>query len=170
MITFAEAGLRASGVDPDFRHSNGEIGLYPLPENIAFWIGADAPSWNRPMSIERNIESYALYLGQIRNKAVATIGGRSLYRDLFRAPGIAGAPERQARLLAGIVHGYFVSRNYRSRSVPFDRILRGFASDEPVGRILASTGYVHDGTSILANRQHNIDVAIDAFRLAGSGR
>ncbi len=170
VITFAEAGLGTGGVDPDFRHSNGEIGLFPLPENIEFWIGAEAPAWNRPMRIERNIESYALYLGQIRNKPVATISGRSLYRDLFRAPGIAGAPERQARLLAGIVHGYFVSRNYRGRSVPFDSILRGFASDEPVDRILQGTGYVHAGTTILANRQRNIDAAIAAFRLAGSGR
>ncbi|MDI7865323.1 serine protease [Rhizobiaceae bacterium n13] len=168
VITFAEAGLGAGGVDPSFRHSNGEIGLYPLPNNIAFWIGAGAPPWNQPMPIENNIESYALYLDQIRNKSVATVGGRTLYRDLFRAPGIAGAPERQARLLAGIVHGYFVSRNYRSRSVPFDRILSGLAADEPVDRILAGTGYVHDGTTILSNRQRNIDAAIAAFRSAGS--
>lgn len=168
VITFAEAGLGTSGVDPGFRHSNGEIGLFPLPENIAYWIGNGAPHWNQPMPVETNIESYALYLGQIRNKSVVTIGGRSLYRDLFRAPGIDGAPERQARLLAGIVHGYFVSRNYRSQSVPVERIISGFASDEPVDRILAGTGYVHSGTSILANRQRNIDAAIAAFRLAGS--
>ncbi|MQW13100.1 hypothetical protein GHK51_22805 [Sinorhizobium meliloti] len=166
VITFAEAGLGTGGVDPGFRHSNGEIGLFPLPENVEFWIGAEAPAWNRPMSIEKNIESYALYLGQIRNKAVATIGGRSLYRDLFRAPGIAGAPERQARLLAGIVHGYFVSSNYRGRSVPINRILQGFATDERVDSILAGTGYVHDSTTILTNRQRNIDAAIAAFRSA----
>lgn len=101
VITFAEAGLGAQGVDPEFRHSLGEIGLYPLPNNITFWIGPAAPVWNRPMPIEVNIESYALYLGQIRNKTVLTTDGRHLYRDLFRTPGIAAVPERQSRLLAG---------------------------------------------------------------------
>ncbi|MBB3979355.1 hypothetical protein GGQ64_004595 [Rhizobium azooxidifex] len=168
VITFAEAGLGAGGVDPGFRHSNGEVGLYPLPNNIAFWIGREAPPWNLPMPIENNIESYTLYLGQIRNKSVARVDGRTLYRDLFRAPGIATDPERQARLLAAIVHGYFVSRNYRSRSVPFDRILSGLAADEPVDSILAGTGYVHAGTTILRNRQRNIDAGIAAFRSAGS--
>lgn len=170
IITFAEAGLGTNGVDPSFRHSNGEIGLYPLPNNIDFWIGAGAPPWNRPVPIETNIESYALYLGQIRNKTVATVGERRLYRDLFRTPGITGASERQARLLAGIVHGYFVSGNYQNRTVPFDRILHGFASDEPVDRILAGTGYVHAGTTILTNRQRNIDSAVAAYRLASSHR
>lgn len=167
VITFAEAGLGRGGVDPGFVHSNGEIGLYPLPNNIAFWIGSGAPAWNRPMPVEVNIESYALYLAQIRNKAVTTAGGRILYRDLFRMAGIAGTPERGARLLAGIVHGYFVSRNYRGGRVPFDRILSGIAQDEPVDRILSGTDYVHAGTTILTNRQRNIDAAIAAFRAAG---
>ncbi|HVL21459.1 MAG TPA: serine protease [Amaricoccus sp.] len=166
VITFAEAGLGAGGVDPSFRHSNGEIGLYPLPDNIGFWIGAGAPAWNQAMPIETNIEAYALYLGQIRNKPVATVGARKLYRDLFRAPGIAGAPERQARLLAGIVHGYFVSSNYAGRSVPFERILGGLAADQPIDGILAGTDYVHAGSSILVNRQRNIDAALAAYRAA----
>ncbi|OCP05791.1 MULTISPECIES: serine protease [unclassified Ensifer] len=170
VITFCEAGLGRNGVDPGFRHSNGEIGLFPLPANIDFWIGSGAPPWDQPMPITTNIESYALYLGEIRNKSVATVGGRTLYRDLFRAPEIAGNPERQARLLAGVVHGYFVKANYRNRPVPFDRLLRGFASDEAVDRILAGTGYVHDGTTILSNRQRNVDAAIAAFRSAVSGR
>ncbi|AJC83298.1 peptidase cysteine/serine trypsin-like domain-containing protein (plasmid) [Rhizobium etli bv. phaseoli str. IE4803] len=167
VITFAEAGLGRGGVDPGFVHSNGEIGLYPLPNNITFWIGSDAPAWNRPMPIEVNIESYAFYLSQIRNKWVTTASGRILYRDLFRVAGIAGTPERGARLLAGVVHGYFVSRNYRGGRVPFDRILSGIAQDEPVDRILSGTDYVHAGTTILTNRQRNIDAAIAAFRAAG---
>nr|WP_250814024.1 trypsin-like peptidase domain-containing protein [Neorhizobium tomejilense] len=163
-LTFAEAGIGRSGIDPGFRHSEGEIGLFPLPSNIAFWIGSQAPSWDQPMPIEINIESYVLYLGQIRNKVVANSGGRRLYRDLFCSSGIVGAEERQARLLAGIVHGYFVSRNYASRSVPFDHILRGFAADNSVDTILNGTGYVHAGSSILTNRQRNIDEAIAAYR------
>lgn len=164
VVTFAEAGLGAAGVDPAFRHSNGEIGLYPLPNNIAYWIGPAAPAWDRPMPIETNIESYALYLGQIRNKSVSTVGIGKLYRDLFRAPGIADFPERQARLLAGVVHGYFVRSNYQNGVVPFDRILSGYVTDEPVDSILDGTGYVHAGTSILTNRQRNIDAGVAAFR------
>lgn len=166
VITHAEAGLGANGIDPSFRHSNGEIGLFPLPGNIAFWIGPDAPAWNRPMPIETNVMSYALYLGQIRNKPVVSRGGRTLYRDLFREPAIAASQERQTRLLAGIVHGYFVGANYRGRPVPFERILQGFADDEPVDRILRGTGYVHAGSSILVNRQRNIDAGVAAFRMA----
>lgn len=164
VITFVEAGLGSQGIDPEFRHSLGEIGLYPLPNNIAYWIGPDAPAWNRPMPIEMNIESYVLYLGQIRNKTVSTTDGRRLYRDLFRTPGIAAAPERQARLLAGIVHGYFVSSNYRNHKVPFDKLLTSFACDEPVDKMLAGTGYVHSGSTILTNRQRNIDAGIKQFR------
>lgn len=161
VLTYAEAGLGANGVDPAFRHSNGEIGLYPLPSNINFWIGSAAPAWDAAMPIETNVEAYALYLGEIRNKtAVTGAGGRRLYRDLFRAPGIDGSPERQARLLAGIVHGYFVSVNYPGRAVPFERILMGFARDEPVDSILGETDYVHAGSSILVNRQRNIDAAL----------
>lgn len=164
VLMFAEAGIGRDGVNPHFRHSEGEIGLFPLPSNIAFWIGSQAPRWDQPMPIEVNIESYALYLGQIRNKVVANSGGRRLYRDLFRSSGIVSQEERQARLLAGIVHGYFVSRNYASRSVPFDHILRGFAADDPVDRILNGTGYVHAGSSILTNRQRNIDDALAAYQ------
>lgn len=169
VLTFAEAGLGAGGIDPNFRHSLGEIGLFPLPNNISYWIGPDAPAWDRPMSIEKNIESYALYLCQIRNKTVATAGGWRLYRDFFRVQGIASYPERQAKLLAGIVHGYFVGGNYSGRRVPIDKILSGFASDEPVDRILAGTSYVHSGSTILTNRQHNIDAGITAFRSLEAG-
>jgi hypothetical protein len=165
VITFVEAGLGPGGVDPDFRHSLGEIGLFPLPNNISYWIGPDAPAWNRPMKIEKNIESYLLYLGQIRNKTVTTAGGRKLYRDLFRGPGIASSPERQARLLAGIVHGYFVSGNYHDHQVPVDDLLSSFANDEPINKLLNGTGYVHAGSTILTNRQRNVDASIAAFRL-----
>ena len=97
---------------------------------------------------------------------MATVGVRRLYRDLFRVSGIAGNHERQSRLLAGIVHGYFVRSNYQGRQIPFDRILRGLVADEPIDRILAGTGYVHADTSILTNRQRNIDAALAAYRAA----
>ncbi|WP_171053944.1 trypsin-like serine peptidase [Arenibacterium halophilum] len=166
VIIFAEAGLGPGSVDPQFRHSNGEIGLFPLPSNIAFWIGADAPAWNQPMPLATNIESYARYLGQIRNKTVATSAGRALYRDLFREPGIAREEARQAKLLAAIVHGYFVRANYREGAVPFQHLLSGLAQDVPVDRLLSGTSYVHAGSSILTNRQRNIDAALDAYTAA----
>lgn len=77
------------------------------------------------MPIETNVEPHALYLGGIRSDG----GGRpaTLSRPLPR-PGIDGSPERQARLLADIVHGYFVNVNYPGRAVPFERILMGFAA------------------------------------------
>lgn len=161
VIIYCEAGLRNGLIDPDARHSNGERGLLPLPDNIADWIGAGkAPPWDQPMDLAVNLETYARYLFQIKNKSVVTLAGRTLYRDLFREPGIAGNPQRQAKLLAGIVHGYFVAQNYGSAPVPFERILAGYRSDLPLPKMLAGSGYVHAGSSILANRQANIDAAL----------
>ena len=164
VIIFAEAGVMNGLIGPDARHSLSERGLLPLPANVTYWNGPDAPRWDRPMPLERNLYHYALYLGQLKNKSVTSVGGRTLYRDLFRMPAIVESEERQAKLLAGVVHGYFVRANYGGRPVPFEHILQGYASDMPVDRMLRGTGYVHAQTSIPANRERNIQAALAAYR------
>jgi trypsin-like peptidase len=161
VLTYIEAGIdRAGKVDPDFRHSLGERGLLPLPENIRFWNGPDAPDPNRPMPLEINLHHFYLYLGQLENKVVLTRDGVVLYRDLFRWPLIAGNAVRQAKLLAGVVHGYFYSGNFRDRSVPLRHIMDGYVRDLRVDDILRDTTYVHAGSSILTNRERNIAAAL----------
>ncbi len=160
VVLYAEAGIKNGLIDPDARHSNGERGLLPLPNNITFWNGPGVPDWHQPMPLDVNLTHYATYLGQLKNKPVKQIGGRMLYRDLFRAPGLQGNDARQARLLAGIVHGYFVSVNYRGRRVPMDDILAGYAADRTIPQILAGSGYVHVGIGILEGRQRNVDAAL----------
>lgn len=164
VLFYTEAGLAAGGVvDPTFVHSEGEHGILPLPSNIrSFWVGDDAPHWNRPMSIEDNIYYFALYLGQLKNKHAATRGGRSLYPSLFQEPGIDGHEEITAKLLAGVVHGYFYSGNYRrvGGRVPFDDILDGYRRDDDLDVIMRPTGYVHAGKSLMKNRQINIDTVL----------
>ncbi|HEY5895502.1 MAG TPA: N-acetylmuramoyl-L-alanine amidase [Chthoniobacterales bacterium] len=161
VLLYCEAGLKTNGlVDPDHRHSEGERGLLPLPENVRFWNGPDAPVWNKPMPLARNIEHFFLYLGNLKNKDVTAVGLRHLYRDLFRTEGIAGNGARDARLLAGVVHGYFYSATYRNRSVPFDQLLGGFKSDMPLSALMAGTRYIHAGTSIIRGREKNINEAL----------
>ncbi len=160
VVYMAEAGLKGGIVDPDFVHSNGEVGLFPLPSRTSFWVGAHAPAHNQPMPLDVNIRTYLTYLCALRNKVVKTVSNIPLYPGLFREDGIAGHPDREAKLLAGIVHGYFWSGNYASRKVPFGHILAGYADDKPLDQIIASTDYVHAGKPLMTNRQSNIDEAL----------
>ncbi len=142
-------GSAEARVDPGFVHSNGEIGL-SAANNITFWIGSGAPAWNRPMPIEVNIESYAFYLAQIRNKSVTTASGRILYRPL-RVGGCAGTPERRRLPPTRSSDSFCQPVTYRGGRVPFDRILSGIAQDEPVDRILSGTDYVQCRHTILTD-------------------
>jgi hypothetical protein len=83
-----------------------------------------------------------------------------LYRDLFKWPSIVGDPVRQAQLLAGVVHGYFVSGNYADRSVPFEHVLTGFGQGQRPDAIMRSTKYVHAGKPLMTNRANNIEAAL----------
>ncbi len=157
----SEAGLRPGGkIDVDHRHSEGERGLLPLPSNIRFWNGPGAPAWDRPMALERNIEHFMRYLGQLKNKHVREEGGFVFYRGAFQRAAIRGHVLREARVLSGIVHGYLYFGNFSDREVPVERILRGFANDRPIPAIMDGTTYRHAGTAILANREKNIREAI----------
>ncbi|KMW58757.1 hypothetical protein AIOL_003737 [Candidatus Rhodobacter oscarellae] len=161
LVFFAEAAIDARGhVDINGRHSLGERGLLPLPSNITFWNGPGAPNPTQPHSLTENLTHYALYLGQLKNKVVRQRGGRDIYPGLFRHPGIAGNRGRMAKVLAGVVHGYFFGGNYRPGPPPDNALLDGFARDRSVADMLRGTTYVHAGTSILENRQRNIDEAM----------
>jgi hypothetical protein len=159
---YTEMGLDSNGrIDPDHRHSEGERGLLPLPENIRFWNGQGAPNPNAPMDLKTNVSQFLLYLGQLKNKKVTTAAGFELYRDLFRFPGIQGEPVKEAITLASVVHGYFYSGAYRGRATPpYEQILNGIASGERIDAIMNDTRYIHAGTSILRNRTANIEAAL----------
>lgn len=161
VILMAEAGISSNGtMDPNFIHSNGEYGIFPLPKNISFWVGAAAPAYNQPMSVDTNMRFYLAYLGALKNKPVKNVAGLVLYPGLFQQSGIAGSREIGAKLLAGIVHGYFWSGNFGGAGVPMTHILQGYAMDHPVDVIMENTSYVHAGKTLMINRQRNIEAGL----------
>ncbi|MGJ8676469.1 MAG: N-acetylmuramoyl-L-alanine amidase [Akkermansiaceae bacterium] len=156
----SEAGLRSGKVDIDHRHSEGERGILPLPSNVTFWNGSQAPAWDRPMPVGKNIEHFMIYLGQLKNKKVTQKNNLWLYQGLFQDSRIKGYVLREARVLSGVVHGYFYSGNFKDKQVPAEKILEGFAKDFSIPKIMNNTTYVHAQTAILANREDNINDAI----------
>ena len=162
VITNCEAGITPAGkVDPDFVHSLGEVGFYPLPNNIKDWNGPDAPVWNESMPIEKNVYHYMLYIGHLKNKVVKTLEGRELYRDLFRGRQGDMAPETNAKVLAGVVHGYFFAGNYCDEKVPLQHLLAGYDNNTSLAEMMRTTKFVHAGTPIISNRERNIKHALD---------
>ncbi|WP_407529274.1 hypothetical protein [Methylobacterium oryzisoli] len=161
VITYCEAGMTPAGkVDPSFKHSEGEIGLYPLPSNITSWNGPDAPRHDVQSAVEINAFHYYLYLGHLKNKVVKQQDGMDLYRDLFGDHGGGASPITDANLLAGVVHGYFFGGNYDDGRVPLKSLLAGFQAGLPLEKILEKTGYKHAGSAILSNRRKNIEAAL----------
>ena len=79
-------------------------------------------------------------------------------------PGIAGSDIKQAKLLAGVVHGYFGENRYdRGRSpVPFDRIIEGYRNDMDLTDFMLGTRYVHavNNPEYLVGREANIKDAL----------
>lgn len=164
-VTFyAEMGIDGRGlINPNQVHSNGEHGLLPLPSNIKFWNGTSAPDPMKPMSLDENIFQFSVYLAQIKNKSVRRLNSieTTLYRDLFRYDGIFGDPPKEAIVMASVIHGYFFSGAYKSRSVPpYTMILEGIAAGASIDRIMSGTNYIHAGTDILRNRAKNIEHAL----------
>lgn len=161
VITNCEAGTTKTGkVNPGFVHSLGEVGLYPLPKNIAYWNGRDAPAWNKKTSLKDNVYHYFLYMGHLKNRVVKTVNGMKLHRDLFRRDGGASASEFNAKILAGVVHGYFYSGNYRDRKIPLRYLIDGYKNDHSLADMMRGTKYIHAGTSIIANREANTRIAL----------
>ncbi len=162
VITNCEAGITNNGkVNPGFVHSLGEVGLYPLPENIADWNGRDAPAWNNKHPLKDNLYHYFLYMGHLKNRVVKTISGMKLYRDLFRRDGEPGASEFNAKVLAGVVHGYFYGGNYDDGKIPLQHLIDGYKKNQSLADMMAKTKYKHAGTSIIANRESNIEIALE---------
>jgi Endonuclease/Exonuclease/phosphatase family len=158
VLFYCEAGLEGGRVDPNHRHSEGERGLLPLPDKIRDWNGPDAPRWDRPMPVDTNIWHFMLYLGQLKNKVVANIQGMRLYPDLFRQNSVDGVPEREAKVLAGVVHGYFYSGTYSDRRVPFAHLLEAYRNDVPLTTMMQNTTY--RSAHALPGRQRNIEEAL----------
>ena len=159
VVFYCEAGLKAGKVNPDFRHSEGERGMLPLPSNIKSWNGKNAPAWDQPMSAVVNLEHFFLYMGHLKNKDL-TGAPRRLYGGLFDLTGISGNPTIGAKVLAGVVHGYFYSGNYSDRSVPFDHLVESYQGDERLSEFMKNTNYRHAGTPVLTGRERNIDTAL----------
>lgn len=179
VILFCEAGIAHGVIDPTFEHSLKERGLFPLPNNLPFWDAGWAedsiPVWDGVMPITTNVFHYLVYMGQIRNKDLGVErAGYRLYGQLFDAIGIKDRRDRQARLLAGIIHGYFSQSNYGDQSVPTDKLINGYQADMNLLDLLDGTFYVwarpdHQpkGRQILSGRQANIEDALRYCRANG---
>jgi hypothetical protein len=160
VLIYCEAGYWHGQMDTAAHHSLGERGLLPLPNNLNFWLGRPAPPHDQALPLQQNVSLYAEYLGQLKNKSVRLTSDGALYRDLFKTAGLDERPKRQARLLAGVVHGYFLTMNYRGGHQPnIPGLVGSFKGDVPIPDMLAGSGYVHDGTTILPNRQANVEAA-----------
>ena len=164
VITNCEGGITHGKIDPNFRHSLGEIGLFPLPENIRDWNGPEAPAWNKPMPIEVNVFQYLLYLAHLKNKDVKHVDGLALYRGLFRDHDGTDGEVMNSKILAGVVHGYFYSGNYPDKKVPLQFLIDGYENNMSLSEMMRNTSYVHAGTSIVSNRETNINDALNALQ------
>jgi hypothetical protein len=160
VVFYCEAGLKNNGtVDPNHTHSEGERGLLPLPDRIRDWNGSDAPAWNQPMTAETNVLHFFLYMGHLKNKDL-TGAPRHLYRGLFRLSGIADGGEISAKVLAGVVHGYFYSGTYSDKTVPYDYLVQNYRDDHGLADFMRPTKYVHAGKQLMVNRERNIDTGL----------
>lgn len=158
-----EAGLKSDGTLWErYPHNEGEFGVLPLPDNIRFWNGEDAPDWNKPMSIEVNLRQFLRYLGNVKNKLVATRGNHRYHMGAFRYPGIADDPLKQAKVLAGVIHGYFEKRRYNNNRVPLDFLITNYAEDTDLAEFMLQTSYVHAvrRPAVLRGRARNIADAV----------
>ena len=165
VLIYCEAGFRNGVMDPDAEHSLGERGLLPLPSNLDFWIGEGAPDNNQLLSLPQNLFYYAKYLSSVKNKPARNTQFGNLYRDLFHYSGIKNNKFTQAKLMAGIIHGYFLDMNYTSgRRVDFPNLIAGYQDGRPIDQMLRRSGYIYGESSIIVNRQSNIDLAINDYR------
>ena len=113
------------------------------------------------MTIETNVHNYFLYMGHLKNRAVKTIDGLKLYGALFRGRTGGLAAETNAKVLAGVIHGYFFEGNYTDNIVPLQRLLTGYKEDTSIADMLLGTRYVLAGSPILVNLDRNIRDALD---------
>lgn len=167
LISNGEMGLKRNGnVHIHFGHSAGEIGLYPLPKNLSYWLDTKktkrhTPAWNEAHSLEKNIQAFFDYMVALKNKQVRKEGSVDLYKGLFRMSGIKGNDIKEAEMLAAVVHGYFYSGVYSDKKVPIKHIAKGIKDGTPISEIMKGTTYKYANSNILVNRERNIDLAIE---------
>ncbi|MBU6303187.1 MAG: N-acetylmuramoyl-L-alanine amidase [Verrucomicrobia bacterium] len=141
----AEMGMKGGQVDPGFVHHERGIGLVPLPSNLVYWNGDDAPLDHSRLTTEQNITEFLLYLSAIKNKPVGRpFAWGEFYTDLFRDPSTTGDVPGQMHLLAAVVNGWFVPQLYAS---PPDfatiaaKTAQAHLDPEPILRELAAAGF-----------------------------
>lgn len=156
-----EVGLTNGKVDPNYSHSEGERGLFPLPINIVYWNGDKAPEWNEPMSIEVNLFHFTLYMGHLKNRFVEARGGYRVYYELFRVRRIYRNNKTSAKLLAGVVHGYFLDGTYKGTAkAPIRYLVEAYKARRPLSKMMEKTKYIWAGDVKLKNRESNIAQAL----------
>jgi N-acetylmuramoyl-L-alanine amidase len=163
----AEMGLRGAYVDPKHVHSEKEVGLLPLPANLVYWNGEDAPLDHSRLSPEENVSEFLLYLSGIKNKPVGRpFAWGEFYTDLFRHPSTINDERAQMHLLAAVVHGWFIRELYRGNpnfgSIAANTAI-AYQDPGPVLEELRYFGYKNaiagDG-SIVRNRIANLNSII----------
>jgi hypothetical protein len=140
---------------PCDHHDQGEQGILPLPSNITDWNGPAAPAWDQPMPPQLNFFHYALYLGETKNKVMGHHDPWKIYPDLFLQPGIKGNIVRQAKLTAGVIHGYFYSGSYSGARPTHEELIAAYQRDEALPDMLA--GSTFKKMFALPGRQTNIE-------------
>jgi len=165
----AEMGMKGSKIDPKFQHSEGEVGLLPLPSNLQFWNGVTAPAEadHSKLTTERNVSEFLLYLSNIKNKAVGReFAWGEFYSALFRHDSSAEDDKAQMHLVAAVVHGWFIDALYQG--VPnygeiAQKAAMAFTDPEPVIAVLQTYGYknaINNNASIVRNRIANLNEAV----------
>ncbi len=163
-------GLSSSGMlDPDHTHSEGERGLLPLPANIKFWLGNDAPRWDKAMPLRVNIESWVLYLGILKNRQVVTREGskyKTLYRDLFVGKELTEAVN--ARILYATLLGYFNSGAYRnSNPEELDQVADRLREGGTLASCVEATSYFHSRSGLVVAWEKKF---MEALRIAQNAK
>lgn len=152
LLFYSEAAIRENGkIDVNGSHSEGEKGLLPLPESLEFWTGIRLGE----MTPQENFEAFLHYLRALKNSKLdrSDSDGNPLYGGLFDS---TQSDIEQARILAGVVHGYMYAPNFRL-TLPFHAIAESCA-DGDFAELLPELGYKH-GKELLRNRASNLAIA-----------
>jgi hypothetical protein len=162
-VMYAEIAIDKNGnLNPSAIHSEGEYGLFPLPEVLGYFVGDEtAPRPADKISTVRNIYWFLRYMHSLKNKdlgATLMIGSvvTKLYYGLWYYKSIGASPKLSANLLAAVVHGYFYSRNFTGSSKTYSEILNRIANGLPADQVVKGTSYIHAGKPMMVGRAVNI--------------
>lgn len=158
-----EAGVKSYGTLWErYPHNEGEFGVLPLPDNIRFWNGDDAPDWDKPMSTEVNLRQFLRYIGNVKNRLIVTRGTHRYHMGAVRYDGIVEEPLKQAKVVAGVVHGYFEKRRYDNNRVPIEFLIENYAADTDLAEFMLQTRHVYAirRPEVLRARARNIADAV----------